>query len=123
MSYTVLDADIPDFFRTTGQLLPSLHSIMHTPWKLIRKMIRVMQEFRKQCRLPMLESSPLQLLVHSLMAAAGHHRCMMSRMQAQHCRLLGMSTRKSYRLRTYGRLCISEMCQLSEKPLGTHVYM
>jgi len=120
MSYTVLDADIPDFYRTTGQLLPSLHSTMHTPWKLTRKMIRVMQEFRKQCRLPMLESSPLQLLVHSLMAAAGHHRCMMSRMQAQHCRLLGMSTRKSYRLRTYGR--ISEMCQLSEKPLGTHVY-
>jgi len=96
---------------------------MHTPWKLIRKMIRVMQEFRKQCRLPMLELSPLQLLVHSLMAAAGHRRCMMSRVQAQHCRLLGMSTRKSYRLRTYGRLCISEMCQLSEKPLGTHVYM
>ena len=128
VSRTVLDADVSDDYRTTGQLLPSLHSIMHTPWKLTQKMIRAMQEFRKQCRLPMLESCPLQLLVHLLMAAAGHHRCMMSRMLAQHCRRLGMNTRKSYRLqslmlKTLKRLCVSDMCQLFEKALDTPAYM
>ena len=128
VSHTVLDADISDVYRTTGQLLPSLHSIMHTPWKLSQKMIRAMQEFRKHCRLPMLESNPLQLLARSLMAAAGHHRCMMSRMQAQHCRRLGMNTRKSYRLQSLivkpcKCLCVRDMCQLSEKPLDRQAYM
>ncbi len=52
----------------------------------------------------------------------------MSRMQAQHCRRLGMNTRKSYRLQSlivkiYKSVYVSDMCQLFEKHLDTQVYM